>query len=166
VAGHAGRSRFFLATGGGGVLGHGGDHMTRYEILPHTGDAEFRAYGRTLEEAFGNAALALASLMWDWAKVKPRIVRQVRTEGRDREQLLVNFLGEILFLLDTQSFLVGGVDGLRIAPGEAGWQLDGRFLGDRLSGGYEIHGGVKAVTYNDMRIEEGDGVALQVVVDV
>jgi SHS2 domain-containing protein len=142
--------------------------MTRYEILPHPADAEFRAYGRSLEEAFGNAALALASLMWDWAKVKPRIVRAVRTEGRDREQLLVNFLGEVLFLLDTESFLLGAVEGLRIRPADGCFRLEARFLGDRLSADtdYEVYGGVKAVTYNEMRIEEGHTVAVQVVVDV
>jgi len=40
--------------------------MERYRILPHTADGKFRAFGATREEAFANAALAAASLMWDW----------------------------------------------------------------------------------------------------
>ena len=142
--------------------------MVKYEFLPHTADAEFRAYGRTLEEAFGNAALALASLMWDWDKIRHRTVRPVRVEGRDKEQLLVNFLGEVLFLLEAESFLVGDVEELRIRPRNGGFGLEARFLGDLVSGdaGYDLHGGVKAVTYSDMRIVEGTEVTLQVVVDV
>ena len=35
--------------------------MERYKFLAHTADAKFQAFGETLEEAFGNAALATAS---------------------------------------------------------------------------------------------------------
>jgi len=44
--------------------------MQKYRILPHTADAKFQAFGASLEEAFANAALATASLMWDWGKAK------------------------------------------------------------------------------------------------
>jgi SHS2 domain-containing protein len=140
--------------------------MERYRILPHTADGKFRAFGRTLEEAFGNAALAMASLMWDWARVEPKIEQNVRLAARDREQLLVKFLGEALYLLDTRRFLLSCVDGLSIRGTADGWSLEAVFRGDTASDRYEIHGDVKAVTYHDMRIEEGDGVTLQVVVDM
>jgi SHS2 domain-containing protein len=140
--------------------------MKKYEILPHTADGKFRAYGRTLEEAFVNAALATASLMWDWDKVEPKLRRAVRVDGRDREQLLVGFLGEIIYLLDTERFLLGAVERIGIRKTGQGWSLEGVLLGDVLSDRYEIHADVKAVTYNDMRIEEGEGFALQVVVDM
>jgi SHS2 domain-containing protein len=140
--------------------------MKKYEILPHTADGKFRAYGRTLEEAFVNAALATASLMWDWGRVEPTLRRAFRVRGRDREQLLVKFLGEIIYLLDTERFLLGAVDGLEIREAGGGWTLQGVLLGDTLSNRYEIYGDVKAVTYSDMKIEECDGFTLQVVVDM
>jgi SHS2 domain-containing protein len=140
--------------------------MERYRILPHTADGKFQAYGRTLEEAFRNAALAMASLMWDWARVDPKIARDVRLAARDREQLLVKFLGEALYLLDTERFLLAAVDGPEIRETAGGWALEAVFRGDTFSDRYEIHGDVKAVTYHEMRIEEGDGVTLQVVVDM
>jgi SHS2 domain-containing protein len=140
--------------------------MKKYEILPHTADGKFRAYGRTLEEAFVNAALATASLMWDWGRVEPTLRRAFRVRGRDREQLLVKFLGEIIYLLDTERFLLGAVDGLEIREAGSGWTLQGVLLGDTLSNRYEIYGDVKAVTYSDMKIEECDGFTLQVVVDM
>jgi len=140
--------------------------MQKYEILPHTADGKFRAYGRTLEEAFMNAALAMASLMWDWARVEPKLSRAFHARGRDREQLLVKFLGEIIYLLDTERFLLGSVAGLSIRTDGEDWLLEAEFQGDTFSERYEIYGGVKAVTYNDMKIEERDGFTLQVVVDM
>ena len=47
--------------------------MRKYEFLDHTADAKFRAYGKNLEQAFTNAALALTNLVTDSAKVKPNI---------------------------------------------------------------------------------------------
>jgi len=140
--------------------------MERYRILPHTADGKFRAYGRTLEEAFANAALAMASLMWDWRKIEPKIARSVRVTGTDREQLLVKFLGEVVFLLDTQRFLLAAVKDLMIREGPDGWALEAELRGDALSGRYEVYGGVKAVTYHEMRIEASDRVVVQVVVDM
>ena len=140
--------------------------MEKYRILPHTADGKFRAYGRTLEKAFANAALALASLMWDWRKIEPRLSYAVRLCGRDREQLLVKFLGEIVYLLDTRKFLLSSVDRLKIGEDIEGWTLEAELHGDTLSQRHEIHGSVKAVTYNDMKIEEYDGFVLQVVVDM
>src|SRR5512135_3090948 len=98
--------------------------MERYRILPHTADGKFQAYGQTLEEAFGNAALALASLMWDWSTVKALAKQSVRVTGVDREQLLVKFLGEIIYLFETQRFLLGRVEGLRVRPHPEGFSLD------------------------------------------
>ena len=62
--------------------------MERYRILPHTADGKFRAFGATLEEAFANAALAVASLMWDWTKVGTEASFRIEVRGRDLEQLL------------------------------------------------------------------------------
>lgn len=140
--------------------------MERYRILPHTADGKFRAYGRTLEEAFANAALAMASLMWDWGRVERRLSHSVRVSGRDKEQLLVKFLGEIIYLLDTQKFLLAAVADLRIRGDGGGWNLEAELRGDTLSDRHAIYGDVKAVTYNDMKIEECDGVVVQVVVDM
>ncbi len=138
----------------------------RYTILPHTADGKFQAYGDTLEEAFSNAALATASLMWDWRLVEPRLAEPVRVTGRDREQLVVKFLGEVIYLLDTKRFLLAAVRDLRMGEEDGVWTLTAAFWGDTLSDRYEIYGGVKAVTYNEMKIEECDGFTVQVVVDM
>jgi SHS2 domain-containing protein len=142
--------------------------MERYRILPHTADGKFQAFGETLEEAFANAALATASLMWDWTKVEPKVSFAVRVRGRDLEQLLVKFLGEVIYLMETRRFLLAGVSGLKIEQDDRSYRIEAAFLGDEISGRYEIFGDVKAVTYSDMRIEDRDGgvCTVQVVVDM
>ena len=140
--------------------------MERYRILPHTADGKFQAYGKTLEESFGNAALALASLMWDWEAVEPKVRHFIHVAGVDREQLLVKFLGEIIYLLETKQFLLGRVDGLRIRPQFEGFSLEAVLGGEILSPGRELFGDVKAVTYSELMIEAGDGFTVQVVVDM
>jgi len=145
-----------------------GDAPGRYRILPHTADGKFQACGATLEEAFGNAALATASLMWDWTKVEPRMRYAVRVKARDLEQLLVKFLGEVIFLFETRRFLLGEVASLTIERGEGSSRIEAVFIGDVLADRYALFGDVKAVTYNEMKIEESDcGLStVQVVVDM
>jgi len=138
----------------------------KYIFLNHTADAKFRAFGRNLEEAFANAALATASLMWNPEKVKLKMRYPVRVRGRDLEQLLVLFLEEIIYLFDTRMFLIHSADEIRIEEGPDGYRLEGVFGGDINAGGYELFGGVKAVTYNEIKIETADRVTLQVVIDI
>jgi len=138
----------------------------RYRILPHTADGKFQAFGRTLEEAFANAALAMSSLMWDWSKVESRVRHFVHVRGIDREQLLVKFLGETIYLFETKQFLLAKADGLRIRPRFEGFSLEALLGGDTLSERYELFGDVKAVTYHELKIEECDGFTVQIVVDM
>ena len=140
--------------------------MKRYEFLAHTADAKFQAFGHTLEEAFGNAALATASLIWDWEKVEKRAKRKVKIEGKDLKQLLCSFLEEIIYLLESEMFLLSSVDRVKIEKKGNRYYLEALFEGDKYSDKYKIFGDVKAITYNEMEIHENEPVTLQVVVDV
>jgi SHS2 domain-containing protein len=142
--------------------------MDPYRILPHPADGKFEAYGATLEEAFANAALATASLMWDWRAVASRTSYAVRVRARNRKQLLMKFLGEVIYLLETKSFLLAGVTGLTIDEEEGSSRIEAIFHGDTVSDRYEVFGNVKAITYNEMNISETDGrlFTIQAVVDM
>lgn len=140
--------------------------MERYRFLDHTADAKFQAFGNTLEEAFCNAALATASLMWDWEKIEKKVEHQVEVQGRDLKQLLCGFLEEIVYLLDSRSFLMGVPERVRLDKKGGLYTLKALFKGDQYSDKYEIHGDVKAITYNEMEIEDNDGFMVQVVVDI
>lgn len=141
--------------------------MEKYRILPHPADGKFRAFGATLEEAFVNAALATASLMWDWLPIRSATSFPVRARGRDLEQLLYQFLEEILFLFETKNFLLASVEDMKIEKDESGFRLQAVFRGDDAKNSVDIFGVVKAITYNEMKIEQDcGGWSIQVVVDM
>jgi SHS2 domain-containing protein len=141
-------------------------NVKKFQYLRHTADAKFKAFGRSLEEAFCHAALATASLMWDCDLIEPYIKHSVFVSAKDEEQLLLNFLEEILFLLDSQMFLTKKADGLRIEKRNGCLILDAQLIGDTCSNRYQTFGEVKAITYNEMKIVKGSLVEVQVVVDM
>ncbi|MBI5391145.1 archease [Candidatus Woesearchaeota archaeon] len=137
-----------------------------YEFLDHTSEAKFRAYGKTLEEAFANAALATFALMTDISKVKAKKEKKIVLQGKGKEMLLFDFLEHLIFLMDTEGFLLSSVKTITITKKKVEYELRATVLGD-LADGYETHSIVKAVTYNDMLIEEkNEGVMIQVVHDL
>lgn len=140
--------------------------MERYRFLEHTADAKFQAFGETLEETFCNAALATASLMWDWEKIEKNVEHPVEIEGKDLKQLLCSFLEEIIYLLDSRSFLLGCPEDIKIEKKEGRYTLKALFKGDNFNKKYTIHGDVKAITYNEMEIKSDNCFMVQVVVDV
>ena len=140
--------------------------MEKFRFLRHTADAKFQAFGTTLEETFTNAALATVSLMWDWEKIEKKIVHKVEVGGKDLKQLLISFLEEIIYLLDSKMFLLGSAEKVRIEKKGSRYVLKALFKGDKYSDKYKIYGDVKAITYNEMKIENKDRFMVQVVVDV
>jgi len=131
----------------------------KYRFLEHKADAKFQAFGKTNEKKFENAALAMVSLMYDSKKIKEKKVKKIKIEGTDLKSLLYNFLEEILFLLDAEFFLLKKIKSLKIKNNS----LTAEFIGDTNKGNYQLEGEVKAVTYNDMEINEK---FVQVVVDL
>ena len=67
-----------------------------FEYLDHTADCKFKAFGKTKEEQFSNAALAMFNVMVDPLSVSPQIIKEINVTGDDDCQLLYNFLEELL----------------------------------------------------------------------
>jgi SHS2 domain-containing protein len=139
--------------------------VKKFIYLQHTADAKFQAFGKSLEECFGNAALATASLMWNVQEIEKKISHPFQTEGKDLKQLLSKFLEEMLYMLDSRMFLLRSVEEIKIKKENDGYVLNSVFWGDSHSDQYKIFGDVKAITYNEMKIEQNDHFMAQVVVD-
>ena len=137
----------------------------KYKFLEHTADVKFQAYGKSLEEAFVNSVLALKATILMKAeniKVKEKIIKQVKVQGKDYEALLYNFLEEFLFLLDSEGFLLAKINKIKIKNNK----LEAEISGDKASN-YKFTNDVKAVTYNEMFVKkEKSGWTTQVVLDV
>ncbi|MDP6265724.1 MAG: archease [Candidatus Woesearchaeota archaeon] len=139
--------------------------MQKYKFLEHTADTKFQAYGNNMGEAFSNAALAMFSVITDTKKIKKKIKKEIKVKGTDLKSLLYNFLEELLFLLDTNSFLLNKIEKISIKKMEGKYSLNATIAGDKADN-YETSGDIKAVTYNEMEIKENDKVMVQVVLDL
>ncbi len=140
--------------------------MKKFEFLEHTSEAKFRAYGKTMEEAFANGAEALYNIFVDTEKVDGRIKKKIDAEGSDIRALLLNFLEQFIILIDSESFLLQKITRIKITEGKK-LKIEAEALGDKYSEKYETHGALKAITYNDMLAQkEKDYFVVQVVVDI
>ena len=77
----------------------------RYKYLEHTADIKFQAFGKTLEEAFSNSAYATINIISE-DNIKDKITKKIKVNGVDKKSLLYAFLEEILFLLNTEYFIL------------------------------------------------------------
>ena len=55
--------------------------MVKFRFLEHTADAKFQAYGKNIEEAFSNAALAMFSVITDIKKINKKEVKIAMGSG-------------------------------------------------------------------------------------
>ncbi len=134
----------------------------RYKYLEHTADAKFKAFGKSLEEAFINAAYATFNIITETDKVKSVKEFNIEVESKRELSLLYDFLEELLFLLDTEGFVLSEVKSLSID----GSKLKAKVVGDNFKN-CSVHGNIKSVTYSDMEIVKNDnGYELTVVVDI
>ncbi|MFW6129068.1 MAG: archease [Candidatus Aminicenantaceae bacterium] len=140
--------------------------MQKFRFLEHTADAKFQAFGDSLEESFFNAALAVSSLMWDIEKVEANQTKKVYLKAKDLFQLLCSFLEEIIYLWETKGFILKSPDNIKIKKNAGEFTLTSDFKGDKYSDKYNVYGEVKAITYNEMKIESNEHFMVQVVVDI
>jgi SHS2 domain-containing protein len=138
----------------------------KYEYINHTADLKVRAYGKTLEEAFANAAIGGFDFLTDTSKVKKKAKKKISIKSKRIEALLYDFLEELLFLLDTESFIISDFKDMNIKQAKDNFELTCVVLGDNYKK-YEIKGDIKAVTYSEMRIhKEKTGFVIDVVLDI
>ncbi len=137
--------------------------MKPYKFLPHTADTKFRAYGKTLEEAFKNSAYAMTDVITDHKKIKQTTEKTFEVKSENKEALLYDFLEQFLILLDSEGFLLNKITELTITN----HNLTAKVAGDTHPENYEIHTHIKAVTYQEMFIKkEKEGYVIQVIVDI
>lgn len=122
----------------------------RYEPLDHTADTGIIAYGVTPHELFENAGWGMFDLMFDLTGIDPQRDLPVIAAGDSIEDLLVNWLSELLFHAETNDLALCyfTVDRLE----------DGGVQGS--AGGVDVYAlelrgpPIKAVTYHDLAVVE------------
>jgi len=128
--------------------------MRRYETFDHTADIGLVIRGQTLEELFANAAWALVDLTIDPAGLEEKIRKTVTVAAADREALLVAWLNQLLYLLDTDGFLPRGVRIANLSDTALTAELTGETVDPNR---HTLRRMVKAATYHGLSLSRTNG---------
>ena len=136
----------------------------RYALFDHTADLGVEIYGKTLPELFANAAFALFDLMTDLRIVRTTEERLVVVEGEGREDLLVNYLREILYLFNGEGLLLKEFSIMKMDPNHLEAQVSGEPFDPAK---HRINMEIKAVTYHQVTVgNTSEGWTGRVIFDV
>jgi protein archease len=145
-----------------------GSAEKRFEFLEHVSDAYIEAYGRSIEEAFENAALAMFELMSDTATVEPRRSDRFQLEAHDEYALLYKWLETLLVKFEMDMILYSRFSITSIKKSNGMLTLSAKAEGETYS--KEKHPTkveVKAVTFHRMEIEtKPDHVVVRYILDL
>ncbi|NLX98998.1 MAG: archease [Rhodopirellula sp.] len=135
-----------------------------YEVFEHTADVGLRARATDLNELFAEAARALFSLILaNPDSVRPVQEASIRIEGDQVEDLLFDWLAELLYRFDTNHLLFRD---FHVAVDAAGLEATAR--GEPVDlGRHELEMELKAITYHGLTVRrEGGGWLAEVIVDI
>jgi SHS2 domain-containing protein len=121
----------------------------RYKYLSDvaTADAAFVVEADSWDELFAGATEATTVVMVSLADLREDIVRELEVASESVDQLLYDWLSEIVYLKDTDGLLVKSADISVTATN--GWRARGTLRGDRVDRDRQRLGqDVKAVTYH------------------
>lgn len=131
-------------------------------------DVAFEAYGDTLEELFESTAAAFLDVSVDPKTLKnPKVQRHFTLQTENLEDLLYDFLSELIFLKDTRGFLAGKLT-LIIQQAQNKYSLEAKLKGEIIDPKkHELKVDVKAVTKHLFEIKKVKrGYTATVVLDI
>jgi SHS2 domain-containing protein len=120
--------------------------MKKFEVLEHRADLKIKVFGRTKEELFENAMLGMFETAKYQKKLKPQISKvKIKIKSVDLPSLLVDFLSEVLYLVETKKLVFEKIEFKKFIENEIEATLTGKPL-KRMG----VH--IKGVTYHDLDI--------------
>ena len=137
--------------------------MSPFWPLSHTADLGLLVRSESLAGLFGEAAKGLICLLLHEVQLRPSGWRELEVEAPDRELLLADYLGELLYLASVEGLVTLKVEIVEFEPTRLRARLGVKPA--RELGGLKTE--IKAATYHGLRIEEIEGgFEAQVIFDV
>jgi len=141
----------FLGTNDGeNPLGRG----KKFRLLDHTGDLGVLVYGEDLEELFANAGEVFFDIITDLRRVRETTERTIRIESSNLEDLMVNWLGELLYFHDVDGLLFKSFSIDEIGDGTMKARARGEVFQEER---HVIKTEIKAVTYHQLQVKKATG---------
>ncbi len=138
-----------------------------FRFLDHIADIVVRVDARSLEELLADAGRGLTAVMVDLDAVEPRDCVQFSVTGRDEQDLLYNFLEEILVYKDADSLVFSAFDVRLSRDSSENIVADVRACGERVRPEHNPRADVKAVSWHGFRVwKDGGGWHAEVLLDL
>ena len=127
-----------------------------------TSDVMFEATGKGLKEVFAHAAEAVFSVICDIGKIQSKKCIDVNVHGKDKDELMINWLQQLISLVDTEDTFFSKFDVLEIDEQHLKARICGEEIRPEL--GETV---VKAVTYYKFRFRKTEkGYVARVSLDI
>lgn len=128
-----------------------GERMKPFRFIDDlTSDVMFEARGKTLNEIFESAAMALFSVITQLNRVRHKKSVMVNVRGLDLEDLMFNWLQELITLVDTEEMFFSKFE---VSVDENKKTLQAKCYGEEAKAN-KSGTVVKAVTYYKFRFEK------------
>jgi SHS2 domain-containing protein len=136
---------------------------TSYELIDHTADFGIRVFGKDPADLFRNGALALTDLITDASRVKGTQTCHLQVAANDWQELMVTWLGELLYLWAGKEMLIQDVAIQSICENE----IDALVRVEAYSPKrHVLKNEIKAVTYHQIQVfDSGTQWQAQVIFD-
>ncbi len=142
--------------------------MKKYKFLEDIAlaDIAYEAYGKGLNEVFENSALAIFELSAEVKTIKPKKKLEIKLEHEKLDNLLYDFLSEILFLKDSKYMVFRNVK-VSIKEGKKN-QLKATLEGDTINSKKQhLENDIKAITMHMFELNKvKKGYKARIVVDI
>ena len=138
----------------------------KFKFFEHTADIGVEAYGKDLNELFENAALATSEVMVNTKKIKGSIKKEITLENESMEDLLFDFLNEVIYYKDAEKLLFNR---FKVDINQNGiYKLKAIIYGEKINTKkHELRDDVKAVTLYEFKIEKAkEGYKTDFILDI
>ena len=126
-----------------------------YTLLNHTADLGIEIQGTDLKDLFKCAGKALMHLLIKINSAEKPTPMKISISGDDLEDLMVRWLGEILYLVEGKELVVTSIEIETLSPSMLEAVIDTAPFNPRI---HELLMEIKAVTYHQIKVAERDGI--------
>jgi len=146
-----------------------------FEIIDHIADVKVKAFGKTKQELFINAVKGMIKILQpEIQNPNVKCQRKIKIKSIDENSLLVDFLSEVLYLIQTNKEIYNEVKFTRFGPSTDSTSspqacsgqiaLEAELFGNKVESFGED---IKAVTYHGLEIEKNkNGYQATILLDI
>lgn len=129
--------------------------MGTYQQIDHTADIALQLSASSLEDLCLTAAAGWRAIVFDETNILATEFKKFESEAGSEEELLVDFISELNYLLFVKKWICSTVTKIEILVTEENLKLFAELAGEPFrSDVHEIQTEIKAVTYHHLQIKK------------